>query len=158
MRNAWSKLAVVVTAVAVIAIAGVASAQMTSSEVTVFKAELSGGDVVPSVSTMASGWAVAVLHGSTLVVGGQYADLGSDLASDVRGGGHIHQAAPGETGGIVVELAPMGARSGTFSGVFELTAEQVQALKDGMFYVQIHTADHKPGELRGHLEPVGDAM
>jgi hypothetical protein len=145
-------------AVAMIAIGGIASAQMMTSEVTVFTAELSGDSVVPSVSTMASGWAVAVLHGTTLVVGGQYADLGSDLATDVRGGGHIHQAAAGETGRIVVELAPVGARSGNFSGVFELTAEQVQALQDGLFYVQVHTADHKPGELRGHLMPVGESM
>lgn len=158
MRNAWHKASVVLFAVAVIAMGAAASAQGMSSEVTAFSAELSGDNVVPSVDTMASGWAVAVLRGSTLVVGGQYADLSSDLATDVRSGGHIHQAAPGENGGIVVELAPQGARAGTFSGVFELTGDQVQALQDGQLYVQVHTADNMPGEIRGQLAPMAGSM
>ena len=37
-------------------------------------------------------------------------------------------------------------------GSATLTAEQAKDLTTGMMYFNIHTAEHKPGEIRGQLE------
>jgi len=139
-----------VFALALLLLSG-ANAQMDSAAAVVFTASLSGDNVVPAVSTDASGTAVAVLKGNLLVVGGTYEGLSSDIAVEIRGGFHIHQGAAGENGGIVFEVGNDGGTAGTFSGAFVLTDEQMTALKDGLFYLQLHTANNKPGELRGQL-------
>jgi len=41
--------------------------------------------------------------------------------------------------------------TGTISGTFDLTAEQVDALKKGKFYVQIHSEGVPSGHLMGWL-------
>jgi hypothetical protein len=41
--------------------------------------------------------------------------------------------------------------TGTLSGSFDLTAEQIDALKKGKFYVQIHSAGAPNGHLMGWL-------
>ncbi|AEB11626.1 CHRD domain-containing protein [Marinithermus hydrothermalis] len=117
----------------------------------VVSAELSPSQVVPEVMSNATGKVVAVLEGNLLVVGGTYEGLSSDVATRIRGGAHIHQAAAGENGPIAFELNVSGGTEGTFSGAFVLTDDQVAAFKNGEFYVQIHTEQYNPGELRGQL-------
>ena len=70
----------------------------------------------------------------------------------MKGGAHIHQGASDANGGIVFELTASGTRDGTFSGTFQLDDTQVQSLKDGQLYVQLHSEDHKSGVLRGQLQ------
>jgi CHRD domain len=48
------------------------------------------------------------------------------------------------------------AASGTLSGILDisaLSADQVTAIKTGNAYVNIHTAAHPDGEIRGQLVP-----
>ena len=143
---------------ATVALVTPALAQSTKSQAAqaqplVFSADLSGQNVVPSVDTNASGWALAILHGDQLQVDGAFGNLGSDIATDVRGGIHIHQGGPSDNGPIVFELDHEGDRVGTFSGTFQLDASQIDALQNGQFYIQIHSVDHKAGVLRGQLSP-----
>lgn len=133
-----------------VAVLGMAQAQGSPN---FFNAQLSGDNVVPAVETDASGYAVALLVGNTLHVGGSYSGLSTPIASQIRGGVHIHMAAPGENGPIVFELSNTAGINGTFQGEFELNDEQMQALMDGTLYVQLHTEMHNPGELRGALTP-----
>jgi hypothetical protein len=35
----------------------------------------------------------------------------------------------------------------------KLSEEQMKAFKDGNLYVNVHSAEHKPGEIRGQLKP-----
>ncbi len=64
---------------------------------------------------------------------------------------HFHgPAAPGVAAPIEVPLkAPLDS---PMKGSAVLTDSQVKDLMDGMMYFNIHTAEHKPGEIRGQME------
>jgi hypothetical protein len=70
--------------------------------------------------------------------------------------GHIHEGAPGVPGDIVFPLTKTSDTS--FMGTTPaLTADQVQKLLSGAYYVNVHTAANLAGEIRGQittLEPV----
>ncbi len=133
-----------------------------------FTTTLTGANVVPPVETTGSGTVVAVLVGNELTVIGVYQDLGSSLrGGDVFGGARISVAPIGEEALATVEalteeqgvhgnppvmnLTTTRGTSGTFSGVFTLSDEQLQALEDDLFYVQLHTLRNGDGELRGQI-------
>lgn len=63
---------------------------------------------------------------------------------------HFHGPAPaGKAAGVLVPLA--GGLSSPVSGSAKLTDAQAKALSEGMVYLNIHTAAHKDGEIRGQL-------
>jgi hypothetical protein len=63
---------------------------------------------------------------------------------------HFHGPAPvGKPAPIMVPLS--GSLASPISGSATLTADQAKALDDGMMYFNIHTAAHKPGEIRGQM-------
>jgi len=75
----------------------------------------------------------------------------SGLSGDA-GAAHIHgPAAPGSNAGVVVNLAPNGAKS-PISGKATLTDAQVADLVAGKDYLNIHTAANKGGEVRGQIK------
>ncbi len=63
---------------------------------------------------------------------------------------HFHgPAKPGENAGPVITLsAPLTSPS---KGEETLTKEQSADLANGMWYLNVHTAAHPPGEIRGQL-------
>ncbi len=131
-----------------------AQAQMSAHMPTIFVATMDGNNVVPDqVDSNGQGVALAVLDGNLLVVGGTYRELSAEVAVDIAGGLHIHLGAVGENGGVVFPVANDGGTEGTFSGVFMLDEDQVAALMDGLLYLNLHTLNNQPGEIRGQLEP-----
>ena len=66
---------------------------------------------------------------------------------------HIHVGAPGVNGPVIIPLT--GSEGGVWSvpAGAKLTAEQMDAYKAGNLYVNIHTAEHKGGEIRTQLKP-----
>jgi len=62
---------------------------------------------------------------------------------------HFHLAEPGKNGGVVVPIA--GADKGTFEGSATLTDAQADELLAGKWYVNVHTAANKGGEVRGQV-------
>jgi hypothetical protein len=62
---------------------------------------------------------------------------------------HIHKAAAGTNGGVLFDFG------NTFTSPYNytttLTEEQEADLKAGMYYVNIHSATYKGGEIRGQL-------
>jgi hypothetical protein len=105
---------------------------------------LTGSDEVPPVTTNASG------NGRFVV------EPGGEIAGNIvvngmsAGAAHIHVGAPGSNGPVIIALvkdangfaAPAGAK---------LTAEQLVDLKYNRLYVNVHSAEHKGGEIRGQL-------
>ena len=62
---------------------------------------------------------------------------------------HLHQAAAGVNGPVIVPLAAAGANS--FTGSQVLTAAQAAALTSAGTYVNVHTAANPGGEIRGQV-------
>ena len=62
-------------------------------------------------------------------------------------------AAPGQVGPVLV---PLDVGASGFKGQLRLTPEQFTQLKSGHWYVDLHTAAHPDGELRGQLRPRAD--
>ncbi len=98
--------------------------------------KLSGAEEVPPVNASGSG------SGSFRVT-----------TKDVQGTmAHIHRGAKGQNGPVVVPLTKNGDTYSVPAGR-KLTAEQMKDWKAGNFYVNVHTARNKGGEVRGQINP-----
>lgn len=94
-----------------------------------------------------TGSATAVLAGAKLSVNGTFEGLRSPATV-----AHLHQSrVAGVRGPAVFDLTVSHATSGTVSGSFDLSAEQVESLRKGRFYIQIHSEKAPDGNLWGWL-------
>ncbi|HEX8433927.1 CHRD domain-containing protein [Archangium sp.] len=117
---------------------------------------LTGGNEVPAVTTNAGGTATATLDGDELTVTGAFNGLGSELFNVSGSPAHVHQGAAGTAGPVVFSLTVTSTdkRNGTFTTTQELSAEQVQDFKNGLYYVNVHSMNNQGGEIRGQLIPI----
>ena len=108
--------------------------------------KLSGAEEVPPVSTPGSGsGSFRVAEDGTIT--------GSVTTKDVQGTmAHIHRAPKGQNGPIIVPLDKNGDTYTVPAGR-KLTKEQMDDLKKGNLYVNVHTAKNKGGEVRGQIQP-----
>ena len=121
-------------------VAGVASA----AEIAV---TLAGDQVVPPVTTTAKGT-------GTITIGDDRAVSGSIQTTGITGtAAHIHLAAPGQNGPVAVPLTKTGAGAWAVAAGAKLTEAQYEAYKAGNLYVNVHSAAHPGGEIRGQLKP-----
>ncbi|WP_043400071.1 CHRD domain-containing protein [Archangium violaceum] len=122
--------------------------------------QLSGANEVPPTSVPATtmGTATATLDGDKLTVTGGFSGLQSNLQEvpDTGSSVHIHQAAQGVNGPVVFSLAvtTTDQRNGSYTGTKDLSDEEQEAFKDGLFYVNIHTSGNPNGEIRGQFIPI----
>lgn len=108
---------------------------------------LSGSHEVPAISTTAQG-------SGTITVGDDKTVSGSITTSGVVGTmAHIHEAAAGETGPIIIPLEKKGDNEWVVPANTKLTDAQYQAYKAGNLYVNVHSDAHKGGEVRDQLKP-----
>jgi hypothetical protein len=78
---------------------------------------------------------------------------GSVTTKDVAGTmAHIHRAAKGANGPVIVPLEKKGDTYSVPAGR-KLTPQQMDDLKAGNLYVNVHTDRNKGGEVRGQLQP-----
>ncbi|MDB5986527.1 MAG: hypothetical protein JWR16_1580 [Nevskia sp.] len=111
------------------------------------KVALTGAEETPAVATSASGTGTFSIASDKSVSGGV-------KTSGIDGTAvHIHLGAPGEKGPPVITLAKAADGSWTVPADSKLTDEQYASFKSGNLYVNVHSADHKPGEIRGQLKP-----
>jgi hypothetical protein len=135
-------------AAAVLALAG--CAQMMPGGGTRAPVTLSGAEEVPPVSTQGSGKGEFVVAPDGTVTG-------SVTTTGVPGlVAHIHQGAPGANGPVIIPLTKDGDTYRAPPGA-KLIEAQMQAFKAGNLYVNVHTAQHKGGEVRGQLRSGGAA-
>jgi hypothetical protein len=111
------------------------------------KVVLSGAEETPVVTTNASGSGV-------ITVGADRAVSGSITTKDLQAtAAHIHAAAPGKSGPPVITLAKTGDNTWSVPAGSSFTDEQYASYLAGNLYINVHSAEHKPGEIRGQLRP-----
>ena len=116
-----------------------------------FSANLMGEQSVPPVSTDAKGTGAFTLTDQGLV-------FHTTVEGLTVANAHFHNAPIGENGGVVRGIAE-NFTNNTASGIWKRT--DAQALSNdvmaelilGNIYLNIHTADHPGGEIRGQLSP-----
>jgi hypothetical protein len=132
----------------------------TKADTITFTAVLSGAQEVPPKSTNATGAAVLILDTAT---GKATLSIGFTNLSSPLIGAHIHGPAPaGVNTGIIQGFHPqltltLGATTGALGNwtlPFTLTPQQMTDLRNGLWYINIHTANNPGGEIRGQLLPV----
>lgn len=135
-----SKLQLAVVAVLLGASFGLANAK----EV---KVTLTGKQEVPPVTTAAKATGEITIKADKSV-------SGKITATGIEGTmAHIHMAARGKNGPPIITLEKGADGSWTVPEGSKLTDEQYAAFKAGNLYVNVHSAEHKGGEIRTQLKP-----
>jgi CHRD domain len=133
-----------------------------------FKAKLKGESEVPPVNTTATGKARFKVNEDAIT-----SKINITGITDVTMA-HIHQGLNGQNGDPVVDLLKTGKQEKAEGGVLikgEIKDSDLQgpmagkmlydlrtAMNNGETYVNIHTSDHKDGEIRGQIKVnVGNA-
>ncbi len=102
-----------------------------------------------AANTTGAGEATAQLAGTKLTVRGNFTGL-KGPATVAR----LHQGAVmGVRGPAIADVAVPAVTNGTFSADVTLTAPQVEALRQGHVYLQIHSETAPDGNLWGWLLP-----
>jgi hypothetical protein len=135
------------------------------------KADLSGFEEVPAVSSTGSGKLRLKVDEASQTI--EYDLSYQDLEGTTTSAAHIHLGQEGVNGGVIAFFCGGGGTpactpgSGTFSGTVTPTdvlgptaqglapgefAEVLRALRAGKIYVNVHTNKHPGGEIRGQVK------
>lgn len=107
---------------------------------------LSGDQEVPPLTTAAKG-------SGTITVKDDMSVAGSVMVTGMEPiMAHIHHGAAGKNGPPIVTMSKSGNAWMVPEGS-RLTGEQYRAFKAGELYVNVHSAMHKGGEVRGQIKP-----
>jgi hypothetical protein len=137
---------VMLTVGAVCALA-LASMSLAAGRATIWTAALSSGQEIPKQvvkNTAAHGQFKATLNGTNLKWKLTFSKLTGPATM-----AHIHMAARGKSGNVVVALCAPCA-SGV-SGTATITPALLSAFNKHLLYVNVHTAKNPNGEIRGQL-------
>jgi CHRD domain len=108
--------------------------------------KLTGDQEVPPVKSAGSGSGTITINDDGSVSGSVTATGFDPTAA------HIHQAAAGKNGPVIVPFTKEGNKFGPAAGA-KLTPDQMKAYKAGDLYVNIHSAANPGGEVRAQLKP-----
>ena len=111
------------------------------------KVKLTGAQEVPAVSSTATGT-------GTIKVNDDMTVSGSVTTKGIEGvAAHIHSGAAGKNGPPVITLEQQSPGKWSVPAGAKLTADQYDTFKAGGLYVNVHSAAHQDGEIRGQLKP-----
>lgn len=137
-RPARSAFAAAAAAILLSGFAGVSLAED-------IRISLSGDQEVPPVTTAAKG-------SGTITINDDMTVRGSVATTGVEGTmAHIHQGAAGKNGPPIITLTKSGD-NWMVPADAKLNDAQYKAFKAGELYVNVHSAAHKGGEIRGQLK------
>ena len=120
-----------------------------ASMISASKAEfpLSGSNEAPPVVTSATGQA-------WFTVDRDWTVNGKVTTSGIVGtAAHIHEGKQGENGPVIIPLTRSGENEWSVPPGSRLTEAQFKSYRSGYLYVNVHSAAHPGGELRGQLTP-----
>jgi hypothetical protein len=133
------KLLAILTSLSLAACAGMMSGNTVNLS-------LSGTQEVPALSVSGSG-------SGSFTIAEDGSVTGSVTTTGVQGiMAHIHMAARGTNGPVIVPLTKNGDTYSAPAGA-KLNDAQMKAFKAGNLYVNVHTAQNKGGEVRAQLQP-----
>ena len=99
--------------------------------------------------TITGGGAVsAELNGMELTIRGSFEGMSSAATR-----AHVHRAQPGTPGPVAFAIDVPTVAEGKFEDTVTLDDTELRELRDGFYYLQIHTENNPGGELRGWLGP-----
>lgn len=140
MTSTLRRAAVIATSVLLAAGVGIASAATVHLRLT-------GSHETPPVKTVAHGYAVVKVIGDGSV-------SGKVTTRGITGTmAHIHEGAPGMDGPPIITLAPGPHGSWLVPAGSKFTPHQYKEFLAGDLYINVHSAAHPGGEIRGQLKP-----
>jgi hypothetical protein len=108
---------------------------------------LTGDQEVPAVTTQAKG-------AGKITIAEDKGVSGSIRTNGITGSmAHIHEAPVGKNGPVIITLEKMGDDEWLVPAGAKLTDTQYEAFRAGNLYVNVHSAEHKGGEIRTQLKP-----
>jgi CHRD domain len=127
-----------------VSLAGGALSAVNAEDVAV---KLSGDQEVPATASAATGV-------GTIVIKKDQSVSGSIKTTGIEGTvAHIHLAEPGKNGPPIITLNKTAPNTWSVPDGSKLTDDQYKSFKDGNLYVNVHSAEHKGGEIRTQLKP-----
>jgi hypothetical protein len=131
-------------ALAVVALLALGAGVATAKDV---KVNLTGAEETPPVTTSAAG------HGTIRIAKGG-AVSGTIKTTGIEGtAAHIHLGAKGEAGPPIITLTKGADGSWSVPPGSKLSEDQLSEFKNDKLYVNVHSDQHKPGEIRAQLVP-----
>lgn len=120
-------------------------------EPTVFNATMTGREQVPTLyATDATGTGTFSLDADGTTLG-----YTVEHTLEAPTAAHLHLGIAGESGEV---LLPLTVAAGEITGTVTVTPEQARAIEDGRVYVDIHSAGHPDGEIRGQVVLPGELV
>ena len=111
------------------------------------KVTLNGDQEVPPVNTPATAT-------GTISVDADKSISGSITTSGIVGTmAHIHEGPTGKNGGVAVPLTKTAENVWSIPPNTKLSDAQYASYKAGDLYVNVHSAEHKGGEIRAQIKP-----
>lgn len=165
------RITVLVAALAGLVIVGLAGPAMPDRGGRMMKADLTGFQEVPAVSTTGTGELLARIENGESSI--DYTLSYENLEGTTTSAAHIHLGQPGVNGGVSAFLCGGGGKpacppvSGSVSGTITAAdvvgpagqgiapgelAELIAAMRQGVTYVNVHTNKHPGGEIRGQIK------
>ena len=128
--------------------------QVIDTDIRVLDITLGPGQSVPSPSlggftTSGSARIVVDTSSGDVEVTGSYVGMTSNVTD-----AHLHGLAPpGFTAGVIIPFDVTGGDAGMFSGIGVLTEQELAGLLAGETYINVHTSNNGPGEIRAQVIP-----
>jgi hypothetical protein len=108
---------------------------------------LTGDQEVPTVTTAAKGTGKITIAADKSV-------SGTITTTGITGTmTHIHEGAPGKNGPPIITLEKGADSAWSVPSGSKLTDAQYNSFKAGNLYVNVHSEEHKSGEIRAQLKP-----
>jgi hypothetical protein len=125
-------------------------AQAVAPPATTFRARLSPVPVETSTASRitGSGSVTATLDGNKLTIAGTFQGMKSPATI-----AQVHMGARGVRGPVEFELQVDKSPSGNINGTITLTKVEIDTLRRGWYYIQIHAEQAPDGNLWGWLLP-----